>query len=432
MNPRAAAVEVLFRIVLAGESLARALPATLSRIDAAADKAAVQELVYGVCRWHLRLEPLVRALLRRPLKSRDRDLGLLLEIGLYQLLYQRTPGYAAVDGAVAAVRDLGKGWAAGLVNAVLRGFLRRREALLAAVDADPATRLAHPPWLVEVLRGAYPRHWEAVCAAGNARPPMTLRVNLRRLSREDYQQHLAAQGLLAAPHPGVETALTLDTPTEVTRLPGFAEGWVSVQDAAPQLAAPLLAAEPGMRVLDACAAPGGKTAHLLERAGGELELDAVELDPRRVGRLRENLRRLGLRARVHVGDAARPQGWWDGRPYDRILLDAPCSATGVIRRNPDIKLHRSEEDVKALAGRQYTLLGSLWPLLRPGGMLLYATCSVLPQENEQVVERFVAGHTDAELDRFEADWGHSRPAGRQILPGESDMDGFFYARLKKR
>ena len=335
-----------------------------------------------------------------------------------------------VAETVAAVRPLRKPWAAGLVNAVLRSALRRRAELEALIEADAEARAAHPRWLLDWLRRDWPDDWPAIVAANNVRPPFTLRINRLRLDREAYRQRLATAGYDAGPA-AAETALTLSTPTDPAILPGFAEGWVSVQDAGAQLAASLLAARPGQRVLDACAAPGGKTGHLLECAP-DLDLTALDCDAGRLERVRDTLARLRLNARLLAGDARRPADWWDGARYDRILLDAPCSATGVIRRHPDIKLLRRESDIAALAERQQALLTGLWPLLRPDGRLLYVTCSVLRAENERVVAAFLATHPDAHEQPIVAGWGRVLSHGRQILPGESGMDGFYYAVLGKR
>lgn len=431
MNSRAAAVETLLRVVDSGESLSRVLPEVLPRIATPEDRALAQELSYGVCRWYPQLAGLMEALLQKPLKSKDRDVGMIIAIGLYQLIHQHTPDYAAVDGAVEAVRHQKKSWATGLVNAVLRNYQRNRERLDTVIRERDETRLAHPEWLLERLRVAYPQDWQAIALAANERPPMILRVNLSRGSREDYIESLSEAGLSGHFHPLVPSAVVLESPVDVDRLPGFRDGRVSVQDAAAQLAAVLMDVAPGMRVLDACAAPGGKTAHVLE-AAGDITLHAVEIDAERMGRIRENLSRLGLHARLVEGDAVDPGAWWDGGPYDRILLDAPCSATGVIRRHPDIKLHRREQDIPSLAAHQRQLLEALWPLLRPGGMLLYATCSILPQENEDNIADFLSAHDDARESPMAASWGHQHRAGRQILPGEAGMDGFYYARLNKK
>lgn len=428
MNARVIAAQALGRVLGEGESLATVLPSALAHADPG-ERGLLQELCYGVCRWQPQLRFLLDRLLARPLAPGEQVIRGLLLAGLYQLWHLRVPEHAAVAETVAAVRPLRKPWAAGLVNAVLRSALRRRAELEALIEADAEARAAHPRWLLDWLRRDWPDDWPAIVAANNVRPPFTLRINRLRLDREAYRQRLAA-GYDAGPA-AVETALTLSTPTDPAILPGFAEGWVSVQDAGAQLAASLLAARPGQRVLDACAAPGGKTGHLLECVP-DLDLTALDCDAGRLERVRDTLTRLRLNARLLAGDARRPMDWWDGALYDRILLDAPCSATGVIRRHPDIKLLRRESDVAALAERQQALLTELWPLLRPGGRLLYVTCSVLRAENERVVAAFLAAHPDAHEQPIVAGWGCALSHGRQILPGEGGMDGFYYAALRRR
>ncbi len=429
MNTRALAAQVLGRVLGEGQSLATALPLALEHASPG-ERGLLQELCYGVCRWQPQLQFLLDRLLARPRAPGEQAVRGLLLAGLYQLWHLRVPEHAAVTETVAAVRPLHKPWAAGLVNAVLRNALRRRADLETRIEADAAARAAHPCWLLERLRRDWPDDWPAIVDANNARPPFTLRVNRLRFEREEYRQRLATAGYTAG-LAAVETALTLATPADPATLPGFAEGWVSVQDTGAQLAAPLLEIHPGQRVLDACAAPGGKTGHLLECAP-DLDLTALDRDAVRLERVRDTLARLRLGARLIAGDARRPADWWDGAPYDRILLDAPCSATGVIRRHPDIKLLRRESDIAALAGRQQALLTGLWPLLRPGGLLLYVTCSVLRAENEQVVAAFLAAHPEAREQPIPADWGHAAPRGRQILPGEGGMDGFYYAVLGRQ
>lgn len=429
MNVRATAARALAQVLGEGRSLAAALPPALAQV-APRDRGLVRELCYGVCRWLPELQLLLDRLLDRRLDPGEPAVRALLLTGLYQLHHLRIPDHAAVAETVAAARPLRKPWAAGLTNAVLRSFLRRHAELLAQVEADAEARSAHPRWLLERLQRDWPEDWPAIVAADNARPPFTLRVNRLRCSRQDYLGRLAAAGQIARPVAAVATALALAEPVEAAALPGFAGGWVSVQDAAAQLAAPLLDVRSGMRVLDACAAPGGKTAHLLECAP-DLDLTALDRDGERLDRIRDHLNRLGLDARLVAGDAGTPADWWDGIPYDRILLDAPCSATGVIRRHPDIKLLRRETDIAVLAGQQLAMLVALWPLLRPGGRLLYATCSVLRQENEQVVAAFLAAHPEAREQPIAAHWGRALAQGRQILPGEDGMDGFYYAILVK-
>lgn len=430
----------MLAVVQEGQSLSQCLPRLLAQA-AAIDLGLVQELAYGSLRWRFRLEAQLRQLLKQPLKRKDQDIAALLLIGLYQLAYMNIPAHAAVHATVEAVRATGKRWAVPLANAVLRNFQRQREELDTAVRTRPDECHAHPVWLVEQLRQDWPQDWEAVLAANNARPPLALRVNLRRGSVADYCAQLQAAGLEPVPLRHSDAGLCLRQAVGVERLPGFMDGAVSVQDAAAQLAAPLLDARPGMRVLDACAAPGGKTAHILEHAPDLMELTAVELDAERARRIEENLRRLGLAARLVVGDAARPETWWDGRPFERILLDAPCSASGVIRRHPDIKSLRRSGDIDALAATQAKLLDALWPLLAPGGMLLYVTCSVLRRENEQQIGAFLRRQPQACELRIAAEWGRAVDHGRQILPGEAatvhddsdmGMDGFYYAALIKR
>lgn len=379
-------------------------------------RAAVMDYSHSVLRHLGLLDFLLTRLLERPL--RDPELRHLLYIGLYELLSETTPAYAAVNETVAAAPTRAR----PLVNAVLRNFQRRREALLAQAQTDPVARWNHPAWWIARLKAEYPQDWQAILEASNAHPPMTLRVNRRRTTLEDYQRRLAAAGM-AAVQTG-EWALTLERPVPVSELPGFAEGLVSVQDLGAQYAAGLLDGRDGMRVLDACAAPGGKTAHLLERH--DLDLTALDLDPLRLQRVRDNLARLGLAAQVLTGDAGRPAQWWDGRPYDRILLDAPCSASGVVRRHPDGRWLKRADDTTTLARRQGELLEALWPLLRPGGKLLYATCSLFRAENRDVVTAFLDHHPEA------AEEPLMLPGGSlgQLLP-DSHHDGFFYARLVK-
>lgn len=381
-------------------------------------------------RYYPRLAYLAAQLLNKPLKRKDLDVQQLILIGLYQLIYLKVPAHAAVAETVAATRLLGKDWAAGLVNALLRSFQRSAEQLLAQADADPVARYAHPAWWLSQLQTDWPTHWQAILDANNQRPPMTLRVNAQRSSRDEYAARLRAAGVVAHPVPHAPQALTLEKPVDVAQLPGFNDGAVSVQDAAAQLAAPLLELAPGQRVLDACAAPGGKTAHLLESEPW-LHVQALDSDAQRLARVRDTLTRLHLAADLRHGDAASPSDWWDGQAFDRILLDAPCSGSGVIRRHPDIKLLRTAQDIVTLAQQQRRLLDALWPLMARGGILLYATCSVLMAENQHNLARFLAAHSDARELPIGADWGHAQTPGRQRLPGENAMDGFYYARLMK-
>ncbi|MDI3260365.1 MAG: 16S rRNA (cytosine(967)-C(5))-methyltransferase RsmB [Sinobacteraceae bacterium] len=426
-NPRAAAA-LAVAAVLAGTSLDDALPQASAGL-AAADRALAQAIAYGVLRNRRLLEWLAARLLERPLKNEPRLQALLLG-GLHQLRAMGVPDHAAVAETVAAAAALGKPWAKGLLNAVLRRYLRERSTLEAALPPDPALRLSYPDWLVARVREDWPSNWEAVLAAGNEPGPLTLRVNRRQTTREAYRDELAAAGIAAEPLAHAPDALRLHEPQPVASLPGWSAGRVSVQDAAAQLAAELLDAHPGHRVLDACSAPGGKTAHLLERTEA-LQLLALDRDAARLARVAENLHRLKLQAALRVADAAQPASWWDGVPFDRILLDAPCSGTGVIRRHPDIKWLRREADLAQAARTQGRLLKALWPLLAPGGVLLYATCSILRAEGEAVARAFRASQADAEELRIETPWGEAREIGRRLAPGGA-YDGFYYARFIKK
>jgi 16S rRNA (cytosine967-C5)-methyltransferase len=428
---RIAAARVIARVKAEKRSLAVVLPVAEAGV-AERDRGLLQELCYGTLRWYYQLRYLLQCLLSKPLQPREQEVEALLCLGLYQLLYTRIPAYAAVSVTVAAVRGLGKSWAVGLSNAVLRNFQRQREVLLAELARDPALSSAHPPWLLECLQADWPDAWPAVIAANNTRPPQSLRVNLRRTTRSNYLHRLADTGIDAWKTPSTAAGVTLAKPRDVERLPGFQQGLVSVQDPAAQLAAGLMDLRPGLRVLDACAAPGGKSCHLLEAESELKELVALDIDGGRLNQVRDNLHRLGLRATLVAGDASRPPTWWDATPFDRILLDAPCSATGVIRRHPDIKLLREAADIDRSAERQRALLDELWPLLAPGGMLLYATCSTARRENDHNIADFLADRADAREQAIVARWGRAVPHGRQILPGEAGMDGFYYARLIKK
>ncbi len=429
-GPRAVAVQALLAVARDGQTLTQATERVATASADPRDAALVKELCYGTLRFQPRLDAWLTKLVERPLKTADLDVKFVLLLGLYQLAYMRVPAHAAVQETVETCRSLGKAWAAGLVNAVLRRFQREQAAIEAAVADSPEARYAFPKWFIEELKRDWPERWQAMLEAGNERPPFTLRVNRRVQSRADYLDKLATAGLEATACPHSPDGVTLSAATDVKALPGFAEGAISVQDEGAQLAEALLDADDGMRVLDACAAPGGKTCHLLERHA--LTLTAVEQDVKRAQRIRENLTRLKLDAALKVADAAEVQSWWDGAPFQRILLDAPCSASGVVRRHPDVKLRRTPGEVTSAAALQARLLGALWPLLAPGGKLLYVTCSVFQRENAAQIAAFLAGHPDAAALPLDAAWGVASGAGRQVLMGEGGMDGFYYACLEKR
>ncbi len=429
MEVRTAAALALDEVIRQGHSLTSLLPRWQEQVSAQ-DRPLLQELCYGVLRWYTRLDALAAQLLQKPFKTKDTDVHALILLGLYQLIYLRVPDHAAVSATVAATAALKKPWARGLVNAVLRNFQRQSEALLIALDDDPVSRWAHPHWLIEKLRAAYPEQWQSILEANNQHPPLVLRINHAKVTRDNYRQRLLALGIESEPTPHSEDGLILARPVDVESLPGFADGELSVQDSAAQLAAELLNAQPGEHILDACAAPGGKTAHVLERQPS-VTMVALDQDGARLQRLHENLQRLQLNATAITGDAVDPDQWWDGHLFDRIMLDAPCSATGVIRRHPDIKLLRRSDDILQLAELQGRILKALWPLLKPGGRLLYITCSVLPQENVRQLQRFCREQHDLQEQPIVAQWGLAQSIGRQILPGQAEMDGFYYACLQK-
>ena len=426
---RSTALQVLLQVE-DGVSLSALQTTRINPLDDSRDRALCQELAYGVLRWRWKLDVLIAALLKKALKKKDSDIQWVLRLALYELLECRSPDYAVINDAVLLVRQRRKNWATGLVNAVLRHFLREKESLLLQLDGDEVI-YSHPPWLLEKIRADWPQHWRQLLQANNQRPPLWLRVNARQSSREDYAAELAQAGHETQPHPYVESALMLTQSTDVQGLPGFARGRVSVQDAGAQLAAWLLPVQPGQRVLDLCAAPGGKTCHLLERYPQIRQLLAVEKDPARMARVKENLVRLQLEAECRVMDArdiATPDNI--GR-FEAILIDAPCSASGVIRRHPDIKTLRREQDIAPLCDLQARILSAAWQVLAPGGQLLYVTCSVFHQENQQQITRFLEKTADASVNMPTVDWGVSCSVGRQLLPGEEHADGFYFCLLQK-
>ncbi len=428
---RASAATVVERVVRDG----RNLDVALGEVQVAeSEMPLLRMLCYGTIRHHWRLRAHLAALLDRPLKSRDRIIESLLAIGLFQLTDTRVPDHAAVSMTVEAARVLRRPAYAGLINAVLRNFRRKNPD----ISSNEEAALNHPQWLIDALRKDWPGDWRTIAGANNDRAPMWLRVNPRQTTAEDYAglMQLAESLPAATTLPGFGQALRLDRPVEVAELPGFLDGRVSVQDAAAQIAAPWLLADGGRRILDACAAPGGKTGHLLELAAEGATVTAIDPDEERLRDLSDNLRRLRLRATVVCADASNPQAWWDGQAYDRILVDAPCSATGVIRRHPDIRLLRRPGDIPGLASQQRRLLAALWPLLAPAGRLLYVTCSVLQEENDSVVQDFLAHHPDAVenpvLPNYNIrDLMRRKVLGFQVLPGSAGLDGFYYACLDK-
>ena len=427
MNTRLIAAKVLTSVIRDGQSLTAALNNTLGVVESDKDRAFIQALCYGVCRNFHRLDYILSQMLDKPLK--DLDVKALALIGLYQLKFMRVKSHAAVSETVLAARK--KPWAKALINALLRSYLRGQEGFEQKADNVKSALVSHPDWLIQQIEQDWPMQAQQIFQQNNEQPPMALRVNLANISQYQYLQKLRDQGIEAEAVSFCRSAILLNKPAVVDILPGFNEGWVSVQDTAAQLAAELLDVQIGHRVLDVCAAPGGKAAHILELQPKVRELVAVDIDKLRLQRVNDNLQRLKLSAKLIEGDASKPEDWWDGQLFDRILLDVPCSALGVIRRHPDIKLLRRAEDINTLQVLQQRIMTAVWPLLAPGGIMLYATCSILKQENEQQIEAFLATNANAIEVPINADWGLVRRYGRQILTGESAMDGFYYALIRK-
>lgn len=426
-DTRAAAALAISQLFRQQGSLASALPPLINQVKPQ-DKGLLQDLCYGSMRYFHRLNAGLQPLLSTPLKAKDQDILALLYIGAYQMEFSRVPAHAAVASCVDACRALKKPWASKLVNAILREYQRQMPIQLDSKQAW--LNQSHPKWFYKSLENAWPEHFESILKNNNDHPPFTLRVNQAITTREDYLALLSNAGIDAHATPYSPMGITLVKPCSVDLLPHFSDGWASVQDEAAQLACELLQLEDRQAALDACCAPGGKTCHLLE-AQKDLTLTAIDSEAKRLVRVEENLERLKLKAKLVCEDAGNTSAWWDGEAYDRILLDAPCSATGVIRRHPDIKLLRKPANIEELVEIQRHLLESLWACLKPGGILVYATCSVLPQENHLQIERFLLNNSDARELKINEDWGIATSFGRQLFPQTQGHDGFYYARVQK-
>jgi 16S rRNA (cytosine967-C5)-methyltransferase len=416
--------------VLKGRSLTTTLPIETRHLEPV-DKSFVQEVCFGVCRHYFILENIQSRLLERPISKKYPLAPILINIGLYQLAFMRVPDHAAINETVAAVRSMGISNLSGLINAVLRNFSRERDQF--SLQPAEQNHWNHPQWMVDKLKQNWPEDWQQILLANDDRPPMTLRINKSKISVEAYLDLLSENQIKAKPTQWSEVGIMLLSPADVTTLPGFDEGWVSVQDEAAQLCCSQLIPDDlsnSVRVLDACAAPGGKTLALLE-SHPQIQLTALDIDAKRLERITENLHRAGCEATLIEADGADLEKWWDGQPFDYILLDAPCSASGVIRRHPDIKLLRKETDLPKLANTQLRLLNALWQTLKPGGRLIYATCSVFPQENSRIIERFLPTQSNAILDPLTVPWANETSVGRQFFPTAFEQDGFFISRLRK-
>lgn len=428
-NVRTIAAKVIAKLLRRQGSLTRWLPIYTKELTDR-DQRLVREICYGSCRWYFLLDWYLQQLLKKNLRNKDKDIFALLIVGLYQLAFTRIPHHAAINETVNTVKTLKKPWARNLINGVLRNYLRTAEQLDFQAKRQPFLLQAHPNWLVSALQSAWPAQIDELLRANNQHPPFTLRVNSQKFSRCDYQEQLKHQSIEAKLTHFSPWGLVVDSAMPVNKLPGFMDGAVSIQDEAAQLAAQLLELKPNIRVLDACCAPGGKTCHIGE-SEPSTDLVAIDIDEKRLQRVYENLTRLKISAEVICADVRSTDDWWDGRPFDRILIDAPCSATGVIRRHPDIKLLREKQDIALLTKQQKQLIQLMWPLLKPDGLLLYATCSVLPAENTSIIDWFINQQQDAMHDPITADWGIPQPFGRQLLPEMDGHDGFYYAKIRK-
>ncbi|RBP48831.1 16S rRNA (cytosine(967)-C(5))-methyltransferase RsmB [Arenicella xantha] len=428
LNTRAAAAKLCWQIIDKGHSLDAALADLFETQDfSPQDRGFIQELIYGVCRWYGELDTVAASLLKTPIRNKDRVIHFVLLVGLYQLRKLDTAEHAAVAETVSACKQLNKQWAKNLINGCLR--TAQRDPLILEQDMNS---LSHPSWIRDAIDTAWPQQAAAIMAGNNQRPPMCLRVNSRHASRDDYQSQLAEAGIASDIDPNTRDGLILQQPVSVTLLPQFDQGACSVQDSAAQIAADLLDCQPGMHVLDACAAPGGKTAHILERCDNQLSMDALDISESRCEQLHGTLARLQLNANVYVADASETPSWpTPATGYQRILIDAPCSGLGVIRRHPDIKHHRRPSDIEQLQSIQAALLQNLWAYLAPGGKMLYMTCSILPAENNAQVSQFVAQQNDAMLIATPHPVAQTVEPGVQTLPGVHAMDGFYYCLIQK-
>ncbi|MFT5427020.1 MAG: 16S rRNA (cytosine967-C5)-methyltransferase [Gammaproteobacteria bacterium] len=428
---RAIASQILSKVLAEQQSLSALLPSELTVLTDPREQAFAQALCYGVLRHYYSLDFILDKLLDKKLKKKDADIRALMLIGLYQLEHMRTPAHAAVSATVESCMMLKKPWAKNLINAILRRYQREQDKFPDLIASKESAKNEHPDWLLNRLKDEYPEDWLAIITENNLPPPMSLRVNSRATDRDDYLRQLEAAGIEAQASTFNKTGIVLTHPMGVEALPGFSEGHVSVQDLAAQLAVPLLEPKAGERILDACSAPGGKLAHLLESMSTLQEAVAIELEPHRFKKLLSTLERIQLSATLIKNDARATDDWWDKKPFDRILIDAPCSASGVIRRHPDIKTLRTPEDVQNITLLQEEILNALWPLLKKGGKLLYITCSIFKAENDEQITAFINKHNDANSIPILANWGKATIHGRQILPGENAMDGFYYAQLQK-
>ncbi len=434
MNTRALAASVIHQVIDQQHSMSQALPKALAKIEKAEDKAFVQQVSFGCLRWYPQLQAIANQLLYTPLKAKNHDVLCLLLTGIYQLMYLKTPAYAAVSETVAASKQMKKPWAAKLLNKTLRQFAKNPEQVIDESSHGESTEYAHPVWLVKRIKQAYSDHWSEILSANNVEAPMFLRVNVTKTSRDDYLKLLTDAEIEAEAVSACDSTIRLAKPVAVEKLPDFDRGFVYVQDMSGQLVADLLDLEANAHVLDTCSAPGSKSTHIIE-CEPSVRLTAVDNQANRLPLIKQNIERLGLphdHLHMVLADVCHTDQWWQGEKFDRILVDAPCSATGVIRRHPDIKWLRKDEDIDQLVQQQARILDKVWELLKPGGLLVYTTCSILPDENQQQVKRFLNQHKDAKLESFELPIGSAAEPGWQVLPSAGGSDGFYYCKLRKK
>ena len=426
MSKRFLALKCLQEVLDEGSSLTDVLNVPSDKKTS--DHGFIAAICYGVLRYYWQLDTIARQLLQKPLKEKDEDIHLLILMGLFELIHLSTPPHAATSETVQVCVELKKEWGKNLVNAILRNFLRSKESLLTSCETSLTATFNHPAWLGKLIQKNWPEEYENILTANNQQAPMTLRINHQQIDDTAYLEKLTQTGIAATKHSII--GITLEKPCDVDILPDFAEGAASVQDPSAQLAATLLQPKDNDIILDACAAPGGKTTHIIELAP-HCKLTAVEIDKPRIAKIFDNLQRLKMTANVIHADANLVNTWWNNIPFDKILCDAPCSASGVIRRHPDIKHLRQKEDIATLAKQQFTLLNNLWKTLKIGGTLLYCTCSLFKEENDQVIARFLSLEKNAKVVDIEKNIGRNTTHGKQILPGENGMDGFYYCLLMK-
>lgn len=433
LNSRALAAKMITSILQEKISLTQAVSLiSQEKFEDPKDTGFIKALIFGVLRRYPQLKFISHQLMQKEIKSKEVLVLNLICVGLFQLREMRVSEHAAVSETVEAAKQLNKAWSAKLINAVLRNYQRQKDTIKEKLLLDIEAYYAHPIWFIDALKKAWPNDWQTILDANNAPPPLSLRVNQRKLSREDYVALLKTKNLEAKIISNTDFGIILEPPQEISTLPGYQEGFFSVQDGAAQFSASLLDLKPNLKILDACAAPGGKTTHILETEPRLTKVVALDISKERIRIIQENLARLQLTADVKVGDALTPSEWSEGQLFDRILLDAPCSSTGVIRRHPDIKHLRKFEDIKKLSSLQFQLIKALWPLLKPNGIFLYVTCSILPEENNNVIEAFLNSQGDAQLYPFDIPGGNTLSLGIQLLPGQNEMDGFYYARMMKK